>query len=192
MWLFRFLLFLLLPPTSSGCVFCTQPEKNLTGRFKKLCEEHRRATNSTRCTRYPGPNSFNHFGLDEDDVFTITEKTHRVFRILEISRDRLKIAAYWDWLHEVKLVEYAHSVMCPPLCMKTKILYNCTVCRLRRTKCLRDEICYPGALALHKAMWTVVFFSIISIALGIIVFTVECWRNVMRLDGEAEKKKNKE
>ncbi|XP_040197935.1 sperm-egg fusion protein TMEM95 [Rana temporaria] len=128
---------------------------------------------------------------DEDDVFTITEKTHRVFRILEISRDPLRIAAYWDWLHEVKLVEYAHSVMCPPLCMETKILYNCTVCRLMRTECLSDEICYPEDPALYRVMWTIVFCSIISIALGIILFTAEYWRNVMRLEGEAGNKKTK-
>ncbi|XP_073479506.1 sperm-egg fusion protein TMEM95 [Aquarana catesbeiana] len=81
--------------------------------------------------------------------------------------------------------------MCPPLCMETKILYNCTVCRLRRTKCLSDEICYPAALGLYKAMWTIIFCSIISIALGIIACTVEYWRNVMRLEGEAENKKTK-
>ncbi|XP_072255300.1 sperm-egg fusion protein TMEM95 [Pyxicephalus adspersus] len=174
MWLLQFLSFILLLLSCSGCVFCTHPEKNLKERFNKLCQEYKEATNTTSCTRYPGPNNFNQFWLDEDDVFTITEKTHRVFRVLEITRDHFRISAYWDWLHEVKLVEYMKSALCPPLCTDTRIVYNCSVCQLQRTGCLREEICYPVTPA--EAMWNIVICSTLFIALGIIVFTVEYWR----------------
>ncbi|XP_069808506.1 sperm-egg fusion protein TMEM95 isoform X3 [Dendropsophus ebraccatus] len=123
MWRLRLLSLLLLLPLVSGCVFCLRQDRNLKKRFEKLCEYYKMVKRSRSCSRHPGPNSFHLYGVDEGAMLFITEKTHRVFRVLEITRDRLGIAAYWDWLHEVKLMEYTKEALCPPVC-RTRTMYE--------------------------------------------------------------------
>ncbi|XP_053320071.1 sperm-egg fusion protein TMEM95 [Spea bombifrons] len=133
------LLLLLLPllPAGSGCVFCRLGYLEIRQRFHKLCEDYMRAQGSENCTRHPGPSSFNQFAIDDETLLFVTEKTHRVFRFLEIKRDVLGIAEYWDWLHEVKLPELTYEV-------DWTYAYNCTLCRVKSMKCFDKETCFPG------------------------------------------------
>uniref|UniRef100_A0A8C5P799 Non-specific protein-tyrosine kinase n=1 Tax=Leptobrachium leishanense TaxID=445787 RepID=A0A8C5P799_9ANUR len=138
------LLLVLLFQASSGCVFCRNAELSIKIRFEKLCNDYMTATGRKNCTDHPGPFNFNPFGLDEESLIFITRKTHRVFRIFEINGDSLGIAAYWDWLHEVKLPQYTHETLCPPLCEKTTTAYNCTRCVTQKMTCWSVKTCYPG------------------------------------------------
>ncbi|XP_063806494.1 sperm-egg fusion protein TMEM95 [Pseudophryne corroboree] len=164
-----FLLLLLSPCT--GCVFCKQSYWHLQERFEKLCTDYKAAERSDNCTRHRGRYSFNPYGIDESNLYFITQKTHRVFRVLEITRDRLGIAAYWDWLHEVKLPEYTHAALCPPLCRETAHVYNCTLCKIRRMSCWSLETCYPAdKVELYTAVVIVEYCCMVCVILGIVVY----------------------
>ncbi|XP_068128062.1 sperm-egg fusion protein TMEM95 isoform X2 [Hyperolius riggenbachi] len=177
MWPVAPITFLLLLPPCLSCVFCRDLEMNLKGRFDKLCQDYQEATDTNSCTSYPEPNSFSQYGIDIEDVFTITEKTHRVFRVLEISQDRLGIAAYWNWLHKVKLVEYTHNE-------DAITAFNCTECRVQSMKCLTVQICYPVIGALDDAIWNNVSGFAICFLVGLLAFSVEYCRVRRRRDPE--------
>ncbi|XP_069808260.1 sperm-egg fusion protein TMEM95 isoform X2 [Dendropsophus ebraccatus] len=173
MWRLRLLSLLLLLPLVSGCVFCLRQDRNLKKRFEKLCEYYKMVKRSRSCSRHPGPNSFHLYGVDEGAMLFITEKTHRVFRVLEITRDRLGIAAYWDWLHEVKLMEYTKEALCPPVCNKRTLAMNCSLCRLRWMPCWDQETCYPGTRTMYESVRLLLLCSLLSLPVGIIICCCE-------------------
>ncbi|XP_075441137.1 sperm-egg fusion protein TMEM95, partial [Ascaphus truei] len=173
MWLPRslsLLLVLLLTRSGSGCVFCRRHDRNLKDRFTKLCKDYMEATGAPNCTRHPGPSNFNPYGLDPESLLLVTEKTHRIFRVYEITRNKLGIAEYWDWLHEAKLMEYSWEALCPPVCKDTTILYNCTLCLRRKMKCWSLKKCYPESLDLNDTLKILHCCSAMSMMVGIITF----------------------
>ncbi|XP_066444731.1 sperm-egg fusion protein TMEM95 isoform X2 [Eleutherodactylus coqui] len=173
MWSLRLAFVLLLLPAVSGCVFCRRPDRNLKKRFEKLCAAYKRVKRSASCSRHPGPRSFQPYGLEEDAMLFITEKTHRVFRALEITRDPLGIAAYWDWLHEEKLLLYTKEVLCPPACDKKTLAMNCSLCRLRWMPCLPQHICYPGSRSAALIVRLVLCCSLVSLPVGLLLCSWE-------------------
>ncbi|XP_060111645.1 sperm-egg fusion protein TMEM95 isoform X2 [Heteronotia binoei] len=48
----------------------------------------------------------------------ILEKTHRVFRVIEINQSLEDFPKFWDWLHEVKMPELSRAALCPPACQR--------------------------------------------------------------------------
>ncbi|XP_077117585.1 sperm-egg fusion protein TMEM95 isoform X2 [Ranitomeya variabilis] len=169
MWPLRLVPVLLLLTSVSGCVFCRRHDRNLRNRFEKLCEAYKAVKGSDNCTRHPGPRNFHKYGLEEDALLFITEKTHRVFRVLEINRDQLGIAAYWDWLHEVKLLEYTKEVLCPPMCSEKTLAMNCSLCRLRWMQCWDHKICYPGTRTMYENVLLLLYCSLVSLLLGLLI-----------------------
>ncbi|KAL8177047.1 UNVERIFIED_CONTAM: hypothetical protein K2H54_041197 [Gekko kuhli] len=95
---------------ANGCIPCQPQFKNLKGRFAHLCAQYREQYGRQDCTRYPwGRKSFQGFALDELALDLILEKTHRVFRVIEINRSLEDFPKFWDWLHEVKMPEQSRE-----------------------------------------------------------------------------------
>nr|XP_028559132.1 transmembrane protein 95 isoform X2 [Podarcis muralis] len=46
----------------------------------------------------------------------LLEKTHRVFRVIEINQSLADFPKFWNWLHEVKIPEQSREALCPPAC----------------------------------------------------------------------------
>ncbi|XP_077169970.1 sperm-egg fusion protein TMEM95 isoform X2 [Paroedura picta] len=86
---------------AEGCLPCRLHFKNLKGRFARLCAQYRERFGRQNCTSYPwGRGSFQGFALDELSLDLILEKTHRVFRVIEINQTLEDFPKFWDWLHE--------------------------------------------------------------------------------------------
>nr|XP_014345105.1 PREDICTED: transmembrane protein 95 isoform X2 [Latimeria chalumnae] len=117
----RVILVLTLCGGVRSCVFCSLKYKNVENRFHQLCSGYMKTYNKTRCSKYMENTDFDDFAFHENKVIQITEKTHRVFRVLEINRSLADLPQYWDWLFEKKLVEYTHQVLCPPTCQKLSL-----------------------------------------------------------------------
>ncbi|XP_051900715.1 sperm-egg fusion protein TMEM95-like [Pristis pectinata] len=69
---------------TEGCMFCALPHKRIRDRFEKLCGEYKTLTGSANCTKYTEANLVK-FQFDELSVDMITEKVHRVLRVIGYS-----------------------------------------------------------------------------------------------------------
>nr|XP_033779489.1 transmembrane protein 95 isoform X2 [Geotrypetes seraphini] len=105
----------------------------------------------------------------------VTEKTHRVFRVIEIKEDtRLAdVETYWDWLVEVKLPELTKELLCPPVCHETIKGINCTTCKKHAMKCLSLKTCYPDEMDILDTVILLACSSALSIVAGGILCATE-------------------
>uniref|UniRef100_A0A670J3S5 Uncharacterized protein n=1 Tax=Podarcis muralis TaxID=64176 RepID=A0A670J3S5_PODMU len=74
----------------------------------------------------------------------LLEKTHRVFRVIEINQSLADFPKFWNWLHEVKIPEQSREALCPPACQGSALVWNCTTCRRVEVRCWEMKTCYPG------------------------------------------------
>nr|XP_025043987.1 non-receptor tyrosine-protein kinase TNK1 isoform X2 [Pelodiscus sinensis] len=81
---------------------------------------------------------------DEQAMDAVTEKTHRVLRIIEINRTFSDLPRFWTWLHEVKLLEYSKEVLCPPACRDSALAISCSSCKKGKVTCWSLKKCYSA------------------------------------------------
>uniref|UniRef100_A0A8C8RGG7 IZUMO family member 3 n=1 Tax=Pelusios castaneus TaxID=367368 RepID=A0A8C8RGG7_9SAUR len=135
-WLPPLLLALaLLAPPAQGCVQCHPRGKNILAHFARLCARYHQVHGRPGCASHPwSPESFKGFALDEQALDVVTEKTHRVLRLMEINRTLSDLPKFWDWLHRVKLLEYS----------KEASAFNCSTCKKEKVLCWPLKKCYTG------------------------------------------------
>ncbi|XP_063097998.1 sperm-egg fusion protein TMEM95 isoform X2 [Cavia porcellus] len=120
---------------SQACIFCRLPAHDLPGRLAQL---------ETQWKEWVSPD-FSAFALDEVTMNRITEKTHRVLRVMEIKGSFSSLPAYWQWLQMTKIPQYTREALCAPACRGSTILYNCSTCRGTEVSCWPRKRCLPGA-----------------------------------------------
>ncbi|KAJ7313255.1 hypothetical protein JRQ81_004539 [Phrynocephalus forsythii] len=178
---FFFLLLLLLllatgKPGADGCVPCGGHFKNLKIRFAHLCAQYRKRYGRANCTKYPwGRESARDLALDQHSLDLLMEKTHRVFRVIEINQSLADFPKYWDWLHEVKMPEQSREVLCPPACQGTATAFNCSTCRRVDVPCWDLNTCYPDRKGLQYAFRLLSSIAGSCLFLGLVSCALEFW-----------------
>ncbi|XP_069339399.1 sperm-egg fusion protein TMEM95 isoform X2 [Eulemur rufifrons] len=131
---------------TKACVFCRLPAHDLSGRLVRLCSQMK--AQKKACEVAP---DFSAFALDEVSLNKVTEKTHRVLRVMEIKEAFSSLPAYWQWLQKTKLPEYTREALCAPACRGSTILYNCSTCAATEASCWPRKRCFPGSHDLWEA-----------------------------------------
>ncbi|XP_025049564.1 transmembrane protein 95 isoform X3 [Alligator sinensis] len=104
------LLLSLLPTLTGGCVQCPPGRRGLAGRFARLCTRYEAGREGRACSKYPWVGqTLRGFALEDQAVEVVTEKIHRVFRLMELGHNLSDLPVFWDWLHEVKLPEFTRD-----------------------------------------------------------------------------------
>ncbi|XP_060111644.1 sperm-egg fusion protein TMEM95 isoform X1 [Heteronotia binoei] len=103
----------------------------------------------------------------------ILEKTHRVFRVIEINQSLEDFPKFWDWLHEVKMPELSRAALCPPACHGSTPVVNCSSCRMEDTACWEMKTCYPERLDLPKAVTLLSTIAGSCFFLGVVTCALE-------------------
>ncbi|XP_060710767.1 sperm-egg fusion protein TMEM95-like isoform X1 [Hemiscyllium ocellatum] len=82
--------------------------------------------------------------VDEVLVDTISEKVHRVLRVIEINQTLTDLPIFWNWLYEVKLPKLTQEAMCAPKCRDSTTVINCTTCLEVEVNCWSLKTCWPS------------------------------------------------
>uniref|UniRef100_A0A2K5PIW7 Transmembrane protein 95 n=1 Tax=Cebus imitator TaxID=2715852 RepID=A0A2K5PIW7_CEBIM len=125
---------------AQACVFCRLPAHDLSGRLARLCSQTE--AGQKECGASP---DFSAFALDEVSMNKVTEKTHRVLRVMEIKEALSSLPSYWRWLQNTKLPEYTREAL--PLLSPaggSTVLYNCSTCKGTEVSCWPRKRCFPG------------------------------------------------
>ncbi|XP_069467723.1 sperm-egg fusion protein TMEM95 [Ambystoma mexicanum] len=165
-------MFLILLPSASGCVFCMQPSRNIMNRYNTLCTSYKKAFETSQCSTYQNEKVFITLGLDSEDMDFLTTKTHRVLRVIEINNNLQDFRNYWEWLLKVKLDIYARKLLCPPTCKGENSAINCTTCKKQSMKCWSMGKCYPLEMSLVQLILILAGFSALCLLVG---FAVCCF-----------------
>uniref|UniRef100_A0A2K6G0D8 Transmembrane protein 95 n=1 Tax=Propithecus coquereli TaxID=379532 RepID=A0A2K6G0D8_PROCO len=126
---------------AEACVFCRLPAHDLSARLARFCGQTKAQWKA--CEVSP---DFLAFALDEVSLNKVTEKTHRVLRVMEIKEAFSSLPAYWQWLQKTKLPEYTREALCAPACRGSTILYNCSTCAATEASCWPRKRCFPESL----------------------------------------------
>ncbi|XP_036195720.1 transmembrane protein 95 [Myotis myotis] len=86
---------------AQACLFCRLPAHGLSGRLARLCSQIEAQWKDCEASW-----NFSTFALDEESMNKVTEKTHRVLRVMEIKRSFSSLPLYWQWLQKTKFPEY--------------------------------------------------------------------------------------
>ncbi|XP_072497322.1 sperm-egg fusion protein TMEM95 [Notamacropus eugenii] len=154
--------------TSQACIFCRLPSRDLSTRLARLCDLISSEWGDCKTSW-----NFSTFALDEVSMDRITEKTHRVLKVLEIKGSLFSLPFYWQWLQETKLPEYVRQALCPPACRGTTTLYNCSTCKAVEVHCWALKRCFPGRQDLRETRILLLSLSAASLILGFISCIVE-------------------
>ncbi|KAG8507155.1 Transmembrane protein 95 [Galemys pyrenaicus] len=92
------------PAVAQACIFCHSPERDLPGRLARFCRQVGAQWKDCEASW-----KFSAFALDELSMNKITEKTHRVLKLMEIKRSLSLLPSYWRWLQKIKLPEYTRE-----------------------------------------------------------------------------------
>ncbi|KAF6097769.1 transmembrane protein 95 [Phyllostomus discolor] len=156
-----------------ACVFCRLPGRDLSGRLAWLCSQMEAQWKDCEASW-----NFSAFALDEVSMNKVTEKTHRVLRVMEIKKSFSSLPLYWQWLQKTKLPEYTREALCTPACSLvllspaggSTILYNCSTCQGFEVHCWPQKRCFPGSHDLWEArilllsvFGTVLFLGVLSL-----------------------------
>uniref|UniRef100_D3ZZS5 Transmembrane protein 95 n=1 Tax=Rattus norvegicus TaxID=10116 RepID=D3ZZS5_RAT len=117
--------------------------------------------------------NFSAFALDEVSMNQITEKTHRVLRVIEIKRSISLLPLYWQWLRKTKIPQYTREALCAPVCRGSTILYNCSTCEGKEESCWPQKRCFPGSHDLWDARILLLCIFGIVLLLGALSLQVE-------------------
>ncbi|KAF6299988.1 transmembrane protein 95 [Rhinolophus ferrumequinum] len=161
---------------AQACVFCRLPARDLSGRLAQLCSQMEAQWKDCQSSW-----NFSAFALDEGSMNKVTEKTHRVLRVIEIKKSLSSLPSYWQWLQKIKLPEYTREALCAPTCPRvhlspaggSTILYNCSTCESFDVLCWPQKRCFPGSHDLWEAriLLLSVFGSVLL--LGVLSLVVE-------------------
>uniref|UniRef100_A0ACB8F2L0 Uncharacterized protein n=1 Tax=Sphaerodactylus townsendi TaxID=933632 RepID=A0ACB8F2L0_9SAUR len=153
---------------AGGCLPCRTQFKNLKNRFARLCAQYRERYGRQNCTSQPwGRKSFQGFALDELSLDLVLEKTHRVFRVIEINQSLEEFPKFWDWLLEVKMPEQSRADSSAPV-------VNCSSCRMEDVPCWDMKTCYPAErIDLPKAVMLLSTISGSCFLLGVVTCALE-------------------
>ncbi|CAI5791536.1 Hypothetical predicted protein [Podarcis lilfordi] len=163
-------------PETEGCIHCGLHSKNLKTRFAYLCAQYRERYRQANCTGYPwGRESSLGLALDDMSLDLLLEKTHRVFRVIEINQSLTDFPKFWNWLHEVKIPEQSREALCPPACQGSALVWNCTTCRRVELRCWDMKTCYPEGGGLEKITRLICSISGSCLFLGIVSCALEFW-----------------
>nr|XP_002827001.3 sperm-egg fusion protein TMEM95 isoform X2 [Pongo abelii] len=153
---------------AQACVFCRLPAHDLSGRLARLCSQME--ARQKECGASP---DFSAFALDEVSVNKVTEKTHRVLRVMEIKEAVSSLPSYWSWLRKTKLPEYTREALCPPACRGSTTLYNCSTCKGTEVSCWPRKRCFPGSQDLWEAKILLLSIFGAVLLLGVLSLLVE-------------------
>ncbi|XP_004685155.1 PREDICTED: transmembrane protein 95 [Condylura cristata] len=156
---------------AQACIFCHSPKRNLSGRVAHICNHFKVQWKDCKDSW-----KFSTFALDELSMKTITEKTHRVLKVMEIKRSFSSFSSYWRWLQKTKFPEYNRLyVLLLAVSRKGKgpfllfpaggstVLYNCSTCESFEVLCWATRRCFPGSHDVAEAK--ILLFSIFTAAL---------------------------
>ncbi|XP_069857484.1 sperm-egg fusion protein TMEM95 isoform X4 [Dipodomys merriami] len=93
-----------------ACIFCRLPAHDLPGRLARITSGI-----DARWKDWAVPD-FSAFALDELTMNKVTEKTHRVLRVIEIKGSLSSLLPYWQWLQKTKIPQYTREGLCAPAC----------------------------------------------------------------------------
>ncbi|XP_032472034.1 transmembrane protein 95 isoform X1 [Phocoena sinus] len=124
---------------AQACVLCRFPDHDLSGRLAQLCSQMEAQWKDCEVSW-----NFSVFALDDASLKKVTEKTHRVLRVMEIKGSLSSLLSYWKWLQKTKLPEYNREALCAPACRGSTILYNCSTCQGFEVYCWPRKRCFPG------------------------------------------------
>nr|XP_042138224.1 sperm-egg fusion protein TMEM95 isoform X6 [Peromyscus maniculatus bairdii] len=88
---------------AKACIFCRLPAHALPSRLARLSSQMEK-----QWKEWASPD-FSAFALDEVTMNKITEKTHRVLRVMEIKRSISSLPSYWQWLQKTKIPQYTRE-----------------------------------------------------------------------------------
>ncbi|XP_008854051.1 transmembrane protein 95 [Nannospalax galili] len=130
---------------AQACIFCRLPTHALSDRLARLNSQMEEQWKEW------ASQDFSAFALDEVTMNKITEKTHRVLRVMEIKRSISSLPSYWQWLQKTKIPQYTREALCAPACRGSTILYNCSTCEGKEASCWPPKRCFPGSHDLREA-----------------------------------------
>ncbi|XP_059125442.1 sperm-egg fusion protein TMEM95 isoform X4 [Peromyscus eremicus] len=88
---------------AKACIFCRLPTHALPSRLARLSSQM-----EMQWKEWASPD-FSAFALDEVTMNKITEKTHRVLKVMEIKRSFSSLPSYWQWLQKTKIPQYTRE-----------------------------------------------------------------------------------
>ncbi|XP_076792607.1 sperm-egg fusion protein TMEM95 isoform X3 [Arvicanthis niloticus] len=156
---------------AKACIFCRLPDHALPSRLAQLNSQIK-----PQWKEWASPD-FSAFALDEVSMNQITEKTHRVLRVIEIKRSIFLLPSYWQWLQKTKIPQYTREDLCAPICRGSTILYNCSTCEGKEESCWPQKRCFPGSLVLtllRSPRFLGVIHRIIHVLLGSLQVVTIC------------------
>ncbi|XP_040857667.1 sperm-egg fusion protein TMEM95 [Ochotona curzoniae] len=152
---------------TKACIFCRLPDRDLSGRLARLLSQM-----EPQWKEWASPD-FSAFALDEVTMNKVTEKTHRVLRVIEIKRSLSLLPPYWQWLQKTQIPQYIWEALCAPVCRGSTILYNCSTCKAAEVPCWPRHRCYPGSHDLWEARILLLSISGAALLIGIVILQVE-------------------
>ncbi|XP_031208574.1 transmembrane protein 95 isoform X2 [Mastomys coucha] len=152
---------------AKACIFCRLPDHDLPNRLAQL-----KSRMKPQWKEWASPD-FSAFALDEMSMKQITEKTHRVLRVIEKKRSISVLPLYWRWLQRTKIPQYTREALCAPFCRGSTILYNCSTCEGMEESCWPQKRCFPGGHDLWEAKILLLCIFGIVLLLGILSLQVE-------------------
>ncbi|XP_069776085.1 sperm-egg fusion protein TMEM95-like isoform X2 [Narcine bancroftii] len=150
---------------NEGCMFCAFPHKRIRDRFEKLCGEYKTMAGTANCSKYTEANLVN-FQLDEVLVNMISEKVHRVLRVIEINQTLADLPNFWNWLYEKKLPQLTHE-------WYSTTVVNCSLCLEMNVNCWNMKTCWPNRLDLRESIYLIFGLSASSILFGLVTLIFE-------------------
>ncbi|XP_078284377.1 sperm-egg fusion protein TMEM95-like [Rhinoraja longicauda] len=170
---------------TEGCMYCASPHKRIRDRFAKLCGEYKTLSGAANCTNHTEADLVK-FQFDESTVDTITEKVHRVLRVIEINQTLKDLPKFWDWLYEKKLPQLTKESMCAPKCRKSTKVINCKQCREVKVNCWPMKTCWPKMLDLQESVFVILGVSAGSFLIGFVTLIFESRNLQAKMEKEVE------
>ncbi|XP_059125444.1 sperm-egg fusion protein TMEM95 isoform X6 [Peromyscus eremicus] len=137
---------------AKACIFCRLPTHALPSRLARLSSQM-----EMQWKEWASPD-FSAFALDEVTMNKITEKTHRVLKVMG---------------EKTKIPQYTREALCAPACRGSTILYNCSTCEGKEASCWPRKRCFPGSYDLRDAKILLLSISGIVLLLGALSLQVE-------------------
>ncbi|XP_060060273.1 sperm-egg fusion protein TMEM95 isoform X2 [Erinaceus europaeus] len=161
---------------AQACIFCHLPHRDLPGRLAQLCSQL-----EVQWADCEASWNFSTFALDELSMSKVTEKTHRVLRVIEIKGLISSLPSYWQWLQNTKIPEYTREALCAPACPPFPLspaggsttLYNCSTCAGFEVYCWPRKRCFPGSHDLWEARILLLSVFTAVLLLGFVSLVVE-------------------
>ena len=90
---------------AKACIFCRLQDHALANRLAQL---NNQTKPKWKWKEWASPD-FSAFALDEVSMKQVTEKTHRVLRVIEKKGSTSLIPLYWQWLQKTRIPQYTRE-----------------------------------------------------------------------------------